>query len=143
MRATHQCLDVGEKLGKIERLGQIVISSDFQADDTVDLLVAGGEHENGRGHLLAEDARHLDQPGTFDWYDTAASQAWLGYQRTSFLRFGELLNADGSLNPMTSVAGQIKGKCLCALGEFSIEAVLSGIERFHDDFVSITAKPNA
>jgi NADH-quinone oxidoreductase subunit F len=33
-----------------------------------------------------------------------------------------------------SVAGQIKGKCLCALGEFSIEAVLSGIERFPQDF---------
>ena len=33
-----------------------------------------------------------------------------------------------------SVAGQMKGKCLCALGEFSIEAVLSGIERFPQDF---------
>jgi len=32
------------------------------------------------------------------------------------------------------VASQIKGKCLCALGEFSIEAVLSGIERFEEDF---------
>jgi NADH-quinone oxidoreductase subunit F len=32
------------------------------------------------------------------------------------------------------VASQIKGKCLCALGEFSIEAVVSGIERFKDDF---------
>ncbi len=32
------------------------------------------------------------------------------------------------------VAGQIKGKCLCALGEFSIEAVLSAIERFEQDF---------
>jgi NADH-quinone oxidoreductase subunit F len=32
------------------------------------------------------------------------------------------------------VASQIKGKCLCALGEFSIEAVLSGIERFREDF---------
>ncbi len=32
------------------------------------------------------------------------------------------------------VASQIKGKCLCALGEFSIEAVLSGIDRFKDDF---------
>jgi NADH-quinone oxidoreductase subunit F len=32
------------------------------------------------------------------------------------------------------VASQIKGKCLCALGEFSIEAVLSGIERFRPDF---------
>jgi NADH-quinone oxidoreductase subunit F len=33
-----------------------------------------------------------------------------------------------------AVANQIKGKCLCALGEFSIEAVLSGIERFEGDF---------
>lgn len=34
------------------------------------------------------------------------------------------------------VASQVKGKCLCALGEFSIEAVLSGIDRFKDDFDS-------
>lgn len=32
------------------------------------------------------------------------------------------------------VASQMKGKCLCALGEFSIEAVLSGLERFKQDF---------
>ena len=35
---------------------------------------------------------------------------------------------------LANVAGQIKGKCLCALGEFSIEAVLSGIQRFEADF---------
>lgn len=35
---------------------------------------------------------------------------------------------------LREVAAQIKGKCLCALGEFSIEAVLSGIERFRKDF---------
>ncbi len=32
------------------------------------------------------------------------------------------------------VANQIKGKCLCALGEFSIEAVMTGIDRFKSDF---------
>ena len=36
------------------------------------------------------------------------------------------------------VASQIKGKCLCALGEFSIEAVLSGIDRFRPDFEART-----
>ena len=36
---------------------------------------------------------------------------------------------------LKDVAGQIKGKCLCALGEFSIEAVLSGIDRFPQDFM--------
>jgi len=35
---------------------------------------------------------------------------------------------------LNEVAQQIKGKCLCALGEFSIEAVISGIERFEADF---------
>jgi NADH-quinone oxidoreductase subunit F len=35
---------------------------------------------------------------------------------------------------LRDVANQVKGKCLCALGEFSIEAVLSGIERFEADF---------
>ena len=44
------------------------------------------------------------------------------------------------VNLLKDVAGQIKGKCLCALGEFSIEAVLSGIERFEEDFKSITNK---
>jgi len=32
------------------------------------------------------------------------------------------------------VALSIKGKCLCALGEFAIEAVVSAIERFPEDF---------
>jgi NADH-quinone oxidoreductase subunit F len=44
---------------------------------------------------------------------------------------------------LRDVANQMKGKCLCALGEFSIEAVLSGIERFPSDFASVTAKSNA
>jgi NADH-quinone oxidoreductase subunit F len=35
---------------------------------------------------------------------------------------------------LRDVASQVRGKCLCALGEFSIEAVLSGIERFKGDF---------
>lgn len=43
---------------------------------------------------------------------------------------------------LKDVASQIKGKCLCALGEFSIEAVLSGIERFPADFANLTAGEN-
>ena len=39
---------------------------------------------------------------------------------------------------LQSVANQIKGKCFCALGEFSIEAVLTGIERFEADFKAVT-----
>ncbi len=35
---------------------------------------------------------------------------------------------------LRNVATQVKGKCFCALGEFSIEAVLSGLDRFPEDF---------
>lgn len=35
---------------------------------------------------------------------------------------------------LLDVARQIQGKCLCALGEFSTMAVVSGIERFAEDF---------
>jgi len=44
---------------------------------------------------------------------------------------------------LNEVAHQIQGKCLCALGEFSIEAVTSGIERFEADFrVKAASSPN-
>jgi NADH-quinone oxidoreductase subunit F len=38
------------------------------------------------------------------------------------------------LQLLHDVASQIKGKCLCALGDFSTEAVLTGLERFPGDF---------
>lgn len=40
----------------------------------------------------------------------------------------------GDILLLYDVAAQMKGKCLCALGEFSIEAVMSGIDRFQSDF---------
>ncbi|MDD5466974.1 MAG: NADH-quinone oxidoreductase subunit NuoF [Anaerolineales bacterium] len=43
---------------------------------------------------------------------------------------------------LREVANQMKGKCLCALGEFSIEAVLSGIDRFRADFESRVKAPS-
>jgi NADH-quinone oxidoreductase subunit F len=35
---------------------------------------------------------------------------------------------------LNNVANNIEGKCLCALGEFSIQAVITGIERFPEDW---------
>lgn len=45
---------------------------------------------------------------------------------------GEGSTADVEL--LRDVASQVRGKCLCALGEFAIEPVLSGIERFPIEF---------
>jgi NADH-quinone oxidoreductase subunit F len=43
---------------------------------------------------------------------------------------------------LLAVAKQIQGKCLCALGEFSTMAVVSGIERFPQDFrKAVSSKP--
>ncbi len=42
---------------------------------------------------------------------------------------------------MYDVASQVRDKCLCALGEFSIEAVISGIDRFHKDFEVAAGEP--
>ena len=40
----------------------------------------------------------------------------------------------GDVELLLNVAKQIQGKCLCALGEFSTMAVVTGIERFPQDF---------
>ena len=43
---------------------------------------------------------------------------------------------------LVDVAKNIEGKCLCALGEFSIQAVITGVERFGDDFIQVTSGSN-
>jgi nucleoside-diphosphate-sugar epimerase len=42
--------------------------------------------------LPPEEGQYSERPGYFDWYDTGASQAALGYQQTSFQRFLERLD---------------------------------------------------
>ncbi|MBI4927819.1 MAG: NADH-quinone oxidoreductase subunit NuoF [Anaerolineae bacterium] len=42
---------------------------------------------------------------------------------------------------LDDVAKQIAGKCLCALGEFSVMAVTTGISQFRADFDQFTAQP--
>jgi NADH-quinone oxidoreductase subunit F len=47
---------------------------------------------------------------------------------------GHARNAD--LELLHSVAAQVNGKCLCALGDFSTMAVTSALERFPEDFAA-------
>jgi len=56
---------------------------------------------------------------------------WMSHLTERIVR-GEAASEDIDL--LYAVANQVKGKCLCALGEFSLEAILSGIERFREDF---------
>src|SRR5438105_1599851 len=41
-------VDPGEKLARIEGLGQVVIGAHLQADDAVDIVALGGEHDDRR-----------------------------------------------------------------------------------------------
>lgn len=56
---------------------------------------------------------------------------WMSHLTRRIVR-GEAKREDVDL--LYEVASQMRGKCLCALGEFSIEPVLSGIERFRSEF---------
>ncbi|MEI6289778.1 MAG: NADH-quinone oxidoreductase subunit NuoF [Chloroflexota bacterium] len=51
------------------------------------------------------------------------------------IHHGSGSNADLIL--LKSVAAQVNGKCLCALGDFSTMAISSALERFPEDFESI------
>jgi NADH-quinone oxidoreductase subunit F len=45
--------------------------------------------------------------------------------------------AQDDVKLLLNVAKQMQGKCLCALGEFSTMAVVTGIERFPQDFKKV------
>jgi NADH-quinone oxidoreductase subunit F len=52
-------------------------------------------------------------------------------------RINNKQGSDADLKLLKSVANQVNGKCLCALGDFSTMAVTSALERFPEDFAAI------
>lgn len=119
--ATEEALDTPMDYESVPRLGaQLGSASMIIIDDTVSIpwLL------NKTVHFFRHESCGKCTPcreGTF----------WMSHltERVADNHFSE---EDVTL--LRDVAGQIRGKCLCALGEFSIEAVLSGIERFPQDF---------
>jgi NADH-quinone oxidoreductase subunit F len=55
-------------------------------------------------------------------------------------RIQEGHGTNGDVDLLLNVAKQMQGKCLCALGEFSTMAVVTGIERFPQDFRKAVSK---
>ena len=47
LAAAEHGLDAGDEFAHGEGLGHVVVGADFEADDAVDFVVAGGEHEDG------------------------------------------------------------------------------------------------
>ena len=51
----------GQQLGQPERLADVVVGARVEADDEVDLVGAGGEHEHRQvGHVEPHPAAHLE-----------------------------------------------------------------------------------
>jgi NADH-quinone oxidoreductase subunit F len=125
--ATEQALDTPMDYENVPRVGAqlgsasvIVIDDSVSIDWLVDKTVHFFKHEScGKCTPCRE--------GTY----------WMSHL-THRIASGQGTPEDVQL--LYDVARQIKGKCLCALGEFSIEAVMSGIERFKDDFDGRVAK---
>ena len=63
---------------------------------------------------------------------------WMSHL-TERIHHGQGTTADVDL--LLNVAKQMQGKCLCALGEFSTMAVVTGIERFRQDFDKAVKAP--
>src|SRR5207248_2644788 len=59
-RAPEDRLHAGNELAWVERLRQIVVGADFEADDLVDVLVARGQHQDRYVARLTNALRHLD-----------------------------------------------------------------------------------
>ena len=61
VRAPQERLDPAHQLAQPERLGQVVVGAELQADDLVDLVVAGRQDEDRRlGAGRAEPAQDLE-----------------------------------------------------------------------------------
>ncbi len=129
--ATEQALDTPMDYESVPNLGaQLGSASIIIVDDSVNIawLI------NKTVHFFRHESCGKCTPcreGTF----------WMQHL-TQRIDGGKRTREDVEL--LTDVANQIKGKCLCALGEFSIEAVLSGIDRFKEDFeVQTSHQPSA
>src|SRR3954470_11242418 len=59
-RAAQDRLHARDELPRVEGLRQIVVGTDLEADDLVDVLVARGQHQDRHVARLANALRHLD-----------------------------------------------------------------------------------
>jgi NADH-quinone oxidoreductase subunit F len=129
--ATEQALDTPMDYESVPSLGaQLGSASVIVVDDSVDIpwLI------NKTVHFFKHESCGKCTPcreGTF----------WMMHLTERIAEGGA---AWENVELLYDVASQIKGKCLCALGEFSIEAVMSGIDRFKGDFeAKVSAQPPA
>ncbi|MGE5221092.1 MAG: complex I 51 kDa subunit family protein, partial [Omnitrophica WOR_2 bacterium] len=124
--ASDKALDTPMDYESVPTLGaQLGSASVIIVDDTVglDWLI------NKTVHFFAHESCGKCTPCREGTY-------WMSHL-TQRIHDGQATMDDVQL--LYDVADQIKGKCLCALGDFSTEAVMSSIDRFRAEFEAKTA----
>jgi NADH-quinone oxidoreductase subunit F len=133
--ATEQALDTPMDYESVPSLGaQLGSASIIIIDDSVDIR-----------WLLSKTLHFFKHESCGKCTPCREGTYWMAHLAERILEQPTLPVGEGGVREevalLKSVASQIKGKCLCALGEFSIEAVLSGIERFPEDFTVRSLHP--
>lgn len=121
LRATDKVLDTPLEYASIRKLGSdlgsgsvIVIDDTISMDWVIKKTIEFFKHEScGKCTPCRE--------GTY----------WMSHL-TKEIASGDI--KDEQVDLLLEVASNIRGKCLCALGEFSVMGVLTSIERFPEDF---------
>jgi NADH-quinone oxidoreductase subunit F len=121
LRATDQVLDTPLEYASLRQLGSdvgsgsvIVIDETISMDWVIKKTIDFFKHEScGKCTPCREGAY------------------WMSFL-TKEIQAGD--KSEEKIQLLYEVASNIKGKCLCALGEFSIMGVLTSIDRFPEDF---------
>jgi len=121
---TDAALDTPMDYGSVRKLNAelgsasiIVIDDSFSMDWVINKTIHFFKHESCGKCTPCRDGNY-----------------WMQHL-TERIHTGEATANDVEL--LDSVARQIQNKCLCALGEFSIQAVMTSIERFPEDFEAV------
>lgn len=125
LRATDKVLDTPLEYASIRKLGSdlgsgsvIVIDDTISMDWVIKKTIEFFKHEScGKCTPCRE--------GTY----------WMSHL-TKEIASGDIKDeqVDLQVDLLLEVASNIRGKCLCALGEFSVMGVLTSVERFPEDF---------
>jgi NADH-quinone oxidoreductase subunit F len=116
-----------ESLGKLS--AQLGSASVIILDDTVNMAWLAGKTTDFFKHESCGKCTPCRE-GTF-WMQRILKR----------LNRGEGGEKDVEL--LGTVARQIQNKCLCALGEFSIQPVMTSLDRFHEDYLEKVDKEEA
>lgn len=119
--ANEEALDTAMDYENVQNVGAMLGSASIiVVDDSVDMK-----------WLINKTVRFFEHESCGKCTPCREGTYWMSHI-TERIYQGDALQADVLL--LDEIAQNIKGKCLCALGDFSAEAVVTGIERFPDDF---------